>query len=105
MRSKLEDSLYKMKRLQFIPYVIVLSAVLSGSALGGSCLAPQRPFVPSDPVAAVEYADLIRVDFENYIHDVQEYFRCLDQERARTFREAREVSQEYGAFLSYTDSE
>jgi hypothetical protein len=45
------------------------------------------------------YADLIRVDFESYIADVQDYFRCLDEERARAFVEAREVSEEYGRFL------
>lgn len=67
---------------------------------GATCLAPQRPFVPNDPAAAAEYAALIRSDFENYIQDVQEYFRCLDQERARAFEEAREISQEYGAFLN-----
>ena len=31
------------------------------------------------------YADLIRGDFEAYIADVQEYFRCIDEERARAF--------------------
>jgi hypothetical protein len=45
------------------------------------------------------YADLIRGDFEAYIADVQEYFRCLDDERARAFVEAGEVSEEYGRFI------
>jgi hypothetical protein len=45
------------------------------------------------------FADLIRGDFEAYIADAQEYFRCLDEERARAFIEAREVSEEYGRFL------
>ena len=39
-------------------------------------------------------------DFEAYIADVQEYFRCLDDERARTFTEAREVSDDYATFLN-----
>ena len=30
----------------------------------GSCLAPVRPFVPSDSQAARDYADIIRRDFE-----------------------------------------
>lgn len=64
-----------------------------------SCLAPPRPFVPSDSEAARDYADLIRTDFETYIEDIQSYFRCLDSERARAFEEAREVSEEYGRFL------
>lgn len=34
-----------------------------------------------------------------YIADVQDYFRCLDDERARAFVEAREVSEEYVRFL------
>ncbi|WP_394347651.1 RNA-binding protein [Rhodobacter capsulatus] len=45
------------------------------------------------------YADLIRGDFEAYITEVQDYFRCLDDERARAFVEAREVSEEYGRFV------
>ena len=63
------------------------------------CLAPLRPFVPSDSQAARDYADIIRRDFEVYITDIQDYFRCLEQERGRAFEEAREVSQDYGRFL------
>jgi len=77
--------------------------VLAGTEAAETCLAPQRPFVPGDPEAARSYADIIRQDFENYIQDVQEYFRCLDAERARAFEEAREVSQEYGRFLQTVD--
>ena len=94
-----------MKPLQLIPQIILLSTLLSGPARGATCFAPQRPFVPSDPVAAAEYADLIRADFENYIRDTQRYFQCLDQERARAFEEAREVSQEYGAYANETRNE
>jgi len=72
---------------------------LAGVASAETCLAPSRPFVPSDPQAAQEYADLIRNDFEAYIQGIQRYFRCLDNERARAFQEAREVSEEYGRFL------
>lgn len=64
-----------------------------------TCLAPSRPFVPSDSQAARDYADIIRQDFEAYIADIQDYFRCLEQERARALEEAREVSQDYGWFL------
>jgi hypothetical protein len=88
-----------MKMLHLIPQVILLSAVIASSASSATCRAPQRPFVPSDPAAAVEYADLIRQDFENYIHEIQRYFQCLDRERARAFYEAHEVSKEYGIFL------
>jgi hypothetical protein len=46
------------------------------------------------------YAELIRADFEAYITDVQDYFRCVDEERARAFEEAREVSEDYGRLLN-----
>ncbi|SLN74109.1 hypothetical protein ROA7023_03770 [Roseisalinus antarcticus] len=45
------------------------------------------------------YSDLIREDFESYIAQVQDYFRCLDEERARAFVEAREVTEDYGRFI------
>ena len=64
-----------------------------------TCYPPTVPFVPSDPDAQREFAALIRGDFETYMADVQEYFRCLDAERARAFEEARKVSEEYGRFL------
>jgi hypothetical protein len=74
--------------------------VTSVSGAGAeTCIAPVRPFVPSDPKALQEYRDLIQQDFEFYIQDVQEHFRCMDDERARAFEEAREVSDEYGQFL------
>ena len=82
---------------------IVLAVVFAGTAAAGTCLAPPRPFVPSDPQAAREYADLIRQDFELYIRDIQSYFLCLEAERTRAFEEAREVSEEYGRFLAVTD--
>ena len=76
--------------------LLMLAPIASQAA---SCLAPVRPFVPSDSQAAQYYADIIRQDFEVYIADIQDYFRCLEQERARAFEEAREVSQDYGRFL------
>ncbi|MEY1557945.1 hypothetical protein AB3Y40_20130 [Yoonia sp. R2331] len=76
--------------------VLMLAPVASQA---GSCFAPVRPFVPSDSQAARDYAKIIRQDFEVYITDIQEYFRCLEQERARAFEEARDVSQDYGRFL------
>ncbi len=78
---------------------MVILACLPGAGVAESCLAPPRPFVPSDSEAARDYADLIRGDFETYIQNIQSYFRCLDSERARAFEEAREVSEEYGRFL------
>lgn len=78
---------------------ILLFIALGGPAVAESCLAPPRPFVPSDPQATREYSDIIRNDFELYVRDIQRYFRCLDEERGRAFEEAREVSEEFGRFL------
>jgi len=78
---------------------IVLLTSMASPAFGEGCLAPQRPYIPSDSRSAREYADLIRSDFELYIRDAQGYFRCLEEERERAFEEAREVSEEYGRFL------
>ncbi len=63
------------------------------------CFPPERPFVPHDQNAVREYRDIIRRDFERYVTDTQLYFRCLDEERARAFEEARKVSEDYGRFL------
>lgn len=64
-----------------------------------TCLSPPRPLLPAGQAEMIEFADIIKDDFEYYIRDIQEYFRCLDDERARAFDEARQVSQEYGLFL------
>lgn len=77
----------------------LLSTVLVAASLASACTPPERPFVPTSREDMRAFADLIRGDFEAYIADVQEYFRCLDEERARAFVEAREVSQEYGRFV------
>lgn len=81
---------------------VFLLVLLAGQAHGQTCYPPERPFVPSDPQDVQEYRDLIGRDFENYVADIQSYFRCLEEERARAFEEAREVSQEYGRFLEIT---
>lgn len=75
---------------------------ISQSAYAQTCYAPARPFVPTDPLDVQEYRDLIGRDFETYIADIQSYFRCLEEERARAFEEARKVSEEYGRFLEIT---
>lgn len=56
--------------------------------------------MPSDPKAVREYADLLRDDFERYISEVQNYFLCLEQERARAFTEAQEVTDDYVRFFN-----
>lgn len=73
--------------------------VFVDQAQAETCLAPIRPFVPAEPNDAHQFRELIRQDFEFYIRDIQAYFRCLDEERERAFKEAQEVSQDYGRFL------
>ena len=81
---------------------LFLLIVFPAGEVAQTCYAPPRPFVPTDPQDVQEYRDLIGRDFETYIADIQSYFRCLEEERARAFEEAREVSQEYGRFLEIT---
>ncbi|SOB75689.1 hypothetical protein SAMN04488490_1319 [Marinobacter sp. LV10R510-11A] len=89
------------RRQIFFSTTITLFIFVSSMARGETCLAPERPFVPSDRHAAREYADLIRKDFENYISDMQNYFQCMEGERSRAFPEAQEVSQKYGQFIQF----
>jgi hypothetical protein len=81
--------------------LLILGARVAGPA--AACISPERPFLPQSQEDMRTYADLIRGDFEVYIADVQDYFRCLDEERARTFVEAREVSEDYGRFLQVVE--
>lgn len=87
-----------MVKLRLLPCIAAI--IVSCSSASANCFAPERPWLPSDTADVRAYADLIREDFEGYISVVQEYFRCLDAERARAFTEAQEVSQDYGRFQS-----
>ncbi len=79
--------------------VLLIVATPAQAAMAAPCIAPERPFLPQSREDMRLYADLLRADFETYIAEVQTYFRCLDDERARAFVEAREVSEEYGRFV------
>ena len=79
--------------------VICMFVVAATAADAETCLAPSRPFVPSDPAAAREYADLIRQDFQTYLSDIEGHLRCLDGKRTRAFAEAQEITEEYGRFV------
>ncbi len=87
------------RRIGFWLSTVFLSFFVPVEVFAQSCYAPERPFVPTDPQDVREYRDLIGRDFETYIADIQSYFRCLEEARARAFEEAREVSEEYGRFL------
>lgn len=84
------------RNILFLLLITALAAVGPAHA----CAPPERPFLPQSEDDMRTYADLIREDFEAYIADVQDYFRCVDEERARAFVEAREVSEDYGKFLN-----
>ena len=66
---------------------------------GDASTPPELPFLPQAREDMHMYRDLIRGDFETYIAEVQDYFRCIDEERARAFSEAREVTEDYGRFI------
>ena len=72
-------------------------------AAAADCVPPERPFLPQSQEDMRAYADLLRADSESYIADIQEYFRCLDAERARALQEAREVSEDYGRLVELLD--
>ncbi len=76
-----------------------------GSAsIAGSCLPPVPPWMPTDPDDVRAYADLLRRDAEAYFAEVEQYFRCQDQERREVFEQAREVSEGYARVLEILDA-
>lgn len=79
--------------------VVLLITVFAAAGPAQACTPPERPYLPTSREDMRTYADLIRGDFEAYIAEVQDYFRCIDEERARAFLEAQEVSEDYGRFV------
>ena len=69
------------------------------ASLAFPCLAPERPFLPSDSKAMRAYEKILRQDLESYIQNIQAYFRCLEDERQRAFVEARQVNEDYVRFI------
>lgn len=63
------------------------------------CLPLIPPNLPRDAGLIREFEDLLRAEFEHYLAEVTLYFRCIDAERARAWREAAEVTAQYDAFL------
>lgn len=84
-------------RQQFLIALVATFGLIG--QIANACTAPERPFLPERSEDVREYADLLRSDFEGYIADIQEYFRCLDAVRQRAFQEAREVSEDYGKLV------
>ena len=79
------------------PLALTISMIAAATP-AHACSPPERPFLPASTEDMRLYADLIRGDFETYISEVQDYFRCMDEERSRTFVEAKEASEDYGRF-------
>ena len=79
--------------------IVILSSCAAAPALALSCLPPEKPYLPAAPGEVRAYADLLRQDFEVYLSAVSGYLQCLDQERARAFREAQEVTAQYERFV------
>ena len=81
---------------------VVLVVLSWGSAaIAGSCLPPAPPWMPTDADDVQAYADLLRHDAEAYFADVENYFRCLDQQRREVFEQARVVSGDYARVLEF----
>ena len=81
------------------PLMLAIKLGSMPAPAAADCIPPERPFLPGSQEDMGVYAHLIQADFEAYIADIQDHFRCLDTERARAFAEAHEVSEDYGRFL------
>ncbi len=77
--------------------MVVLS--WGSAAIAGTCLPPAPPWLPTNADDVQAYADLLKRDAEAYFADVENYFRCQDQERREVFVQAREFSEAYARLL------
>lgn len=76
-------------------FATLVTIVAATEALAAPCTVPAAPFMPTDPADIRAYADLLHQDFETYFAEAQAYFRCMEQERQRVFREAQQVTRAY----------
>lgn len=82
---------------------VILATATAG--LAAACIAPEAPFMPTEPADIRVYADLLRQDFETYFADAQAFFRCMEQERLRVFREAQDVTDAYGRMIDVVEGD
>lgn len=82
--------------------LLMAMSLVAQQAAADTCIAPVRPYLPEEQQTVREYADLLRQDFELYVLDVSQYFRCLDQERTRAFEEAQAVTADYQRLMELT---
>ena len=95
----LQDYCRKMKLWKLSVSVFWFMLMFGAVAVPAACIAPQRPFLPTDQSSWKEYQMVIRSDFEDYFSEAQHYFQCADFERGRVLEEAKEVTEEYETFL------
>ncbi len=74
------------------------------AAIAGSCQPPAPPWMPTDSADFQAYADLLKRDAEAYFTDVEQYYRCLDEERREVFERARAASEDYARVLEPLDA-
>ena len=87
----------RLQRLIRVHATVILGT-FCGAGFAETCFAPAPPFLPDDLEHVLDYRDIIQRDFDLYITDIEAHFRCLDEERARAFAEARRVSEDYVRF-------
>ena len=75
------------------------AVAIDAQSYAGLCVPLNPPELPSDAELVREFAELLREEFEQYLIDVTAYFQCIDAERDRAWREADEVTAQYGALL------
>ena len=84
----------------------VLAVLSWGSvSVAGNCLPPIAPLMPADADDVRAYADLLRRDAETYFADVEQYFRCQDEERREVFGHAGKFSEDYARVLEVLGSD
>ncbi|WP_299913220.1 hypothetical protein [uncultured Paracoccus sp.] len=74
-----------------VPNILVLTWLVIGPPASAQeiCFPPVPPVGFDDPALLAEYAKEIEDDFYRYFREVEQFFRCYDQEWQRVFEEAR----------------
>lgn len=90
------------------PYSAVAATIgLLVQPLGGFatpfCVPPETPYLPETDSDLRAYADLIRVDFEDYFRAVSDFTTCLTEARSKAIMEAEEVGVQYRRFIQRAD--
>jgi hypothetical protein len=68
--NKLGRSAHKTAAARDALWLMVFLLTVPIPAHASPCLAPDRPFLPSDARAVLDFADILRRDFDVYIADI-----------------------------------